>query len=75
MSILSPILMTTDIQKAYMRGYAKGRAFQKKNKDPLLSVTHGMPKDFGMIRDYEEVRDSGLFSKKVIAFLRNGLSL
>lgn len=63
--------MNTEIQKAYMRGYAKGRAFQKKHKDPMLSVTYDMPKDFGMIRGHEEV---SLFNKALTLF-RNGLSL
>ena len=73
MSILSPILMTTDIQKAYLRGYAKGRAFQKKNdrsKDRELAVKAAIgyfqdPVDFSMASRWH----------KVYAFFRNGLSL
>lgn len=63
--------MNKEQQKFYLRGYAKGRAFQKKNQDPLLSVTYDLPKDFGTIRDHEEV---SLFNKALTLF-RNGLSL
>ena len=66
--------MTTELQKAYMRGYAKGRAFKK--------VSYELQKDY-MIEDLSDVTvdSSRMFGssfsvwQKIISFLRNGLSL
>lgn len=80
-SILSPLLMNTEIQKAYMRGYAKGRAFRKKEtfkvrpeylNTELESIE--VPKFIGLDYLFPE-RSPSKFFQKSLNFFRNGFSL